>query len=203
VAKTPSTPATPASAGGTKATGSSISNGAANDLAAGKGHATPTRKEKEAARKRPLVSNDRTEARRQSRVELQAQRERARIGMANGEERYLQVRDRGPQKRYIRDYVDARINVGEALIPLMFLVIVLQLASPALQAIGLIALWAFVLVGIADAIVLGFLVKRKLAAKFGADRVERGIRFYAAMRGLQMRVLRLPKPQVKRGKFPV
>ncbi|MCU1443346.1 MAG: Membrane protein, partial [Cryobacterium sp.] len=28
------------------------------------------------------------------------------------------------------------------------------------------------------------------------------VRWYAAMRALQLRVMRLPKPQVKRGQFP-
>ena len=42
---------------------------------------------------------------------------------------------------------------------------------------------------------------KKLAAKFGADKVEK-VRWYAAMRALQLRPLRLPKPQVKRGQYP-
>ncbi len=168
----------------------------------GKGHATPTRREKELARKQPLVSSDRTAARRVARTQMQAERERARIGMAAGEEKYLPMRDRGPQKRYVRDYVDARFSVGELLIPLMFGVIILTFfPQPEVQAIGIAALWAFFLVAIADVVILGFIVRRKLAAKFGADRVEK-VRWYAAMRALQLRLMRLPKPQVKRGQFP-
>jgi hypothetical protein len=34
--------------------------------------------------------------------------------------------------------------------------------------------------------------------KYG-DKVEKGLRWYAAMRSIQMRGMRLPKPQVKRG----
>ena len=168
----------------------------------GKGHATPTRREKELARKQPLVSSDRTAARRVARTQMQAERERARIGMAAGEEKYLPVRDRGPQKRYVRDYVDARFSVGELLIPLMFVVIILTFfPQPEVQAIGIAALWVFFLVAIADVVILGFTVRRKLTAKFGADRVEK-VRWYAAMRALQLRLMRLPKPQVKRGQFP-
>lgn len=169
----------------------------------GKGHATPTRKEKEAARKQPLVSSDRAAARRQARTQLQTQREKARIGMANGEEKYLPARDRGPQKRFVRDYIDARFNVGELLIPLMFAVIILTFfPQPEVQTIGIIALWASFLVAISDCVIVGFILNRKLAAKFGVGKVER-IRWYAAMRALQLRVMRLPKPQVKRGAFPV
>jgi len=169
----------------------------------GKGHATPTRKEKEAARKQPLVSGDRAAARRKAREQAQVQREKARVGMAAGDEKYLPARDRGPQKKFVRDYVDARFSVGEIMIPLMFLVIILTFfPQPEVQFIGIAALWGFFLIAVADCIVLGFLVTRKLAAKYGADRVEK-VRWYAAMRALQLRIMRLPKPQVKRGQFPV
>ena len=156
----------------------------------------------EAARRRPLVPNDRREAAKQARAKQAEARERARIGMAAGEDRYLPMRDRGPQKKYVRDYVDARFSIGEVLIPVMFAVILLTFfPSPEVQTIGILALWAFFIVAIVDVVILGFLVTRKLKAKFGEDKVER-VRWYAAMRALQLRPLRLPKPQVKRGKYP-
>ena len=171
-------------------------------LKAGKGAPTPSRAQQEAARKRPLVPNDRKEAAKQARAKAAESRERARVGMAVGDERYLPMRDRGPQKKYVRDYVDARFSVGEVLIPVMFAVILLTfIPDPGVQSIGILALWAFFLVAVADVVVLGFLLNRRLAAKFGADKVER-VRWYAAMRALQLRPLRLPKPQVKRGKYP-
>ena len=173
-----------------------------DSISSGKGRPTPTRKEKEAARKRPLVSSDRAAARKQAREQMQAQRDRARIGMAAGEEKYLPIRDRGPQKRFVRDFVDARFSIGELMIPLMFAVIILTFfPSPDVQMIGIIALWGFFALAIADCVVLGFQVTRKLAAKFGASKVEK-VRFYAAMRALQLRPMRLPKPQVKRGQYP-
>ena len=188
MAKTPPTPATSADT--------------TIESAAGKGRPTPTRREKEEARKRPLVSNDRAEARRRARADAQAQRDRARAGLAAGDERYLPMRDRGPQKRFVRDYVDARFSFGELLIPVMFLVIILTfIPTEAVQIFSIAALWAFFIVAIADVLLLGFLVRRKLKAKFGEDRVEK-VRWYAAMRALQMRPMRLPKPQVKRGQFP-
>lgn len=171
-------------------------------LKAGKGAPTPSRAQQEAARKRPLVPNDRKEAAKQARAKAAESRERARVGMAVGDERYLPMRDRGPQKKYVRDYVDARFSVGEVLIPVMFAVILLTFIPNAeVQSIGILALWAFFLIAIVDVVVLGFLLNRKLAARFGADKVER-VRWYAAMRALQLRPLRLPKPQVKRGKYP-
>jgi hypothetical protein len=170
----------------------------ANNPVAPKGHATPTRKEREAARKRPLVGARTPEARALSKDQQRAQRERARVGMANGEEKYLPIRDRGPQKKFIRDIVDSRWGFAELTIPLLFLLVVVGYFDVGLAAYINYGLWALVLLVVVDLIVLHFRIRRMLAAKFGADRVEkRG--FYHATRAIQLRVMRLPKPQVKRG----
>lgn len=172
-------------------------------LKQGKGAPTPSRRQQEAARKRPLVPTDRKEAARVARQKQAEAREKARIGMAAGDDRYLTARDRGPQRRYVRDYVDARFSIGEFLIPVMLIVIILTfLPWPEMQVYGLFALWGFFLIAVIDCVALGFLVRRRIGAKFGATKVERGLRWYAAMRALQLRVMRLPKPQVKRGQFP-
>jgi hypothetical protein len=174
-----------------------------DSVSGGKGRPTPTRKEREAANLRPLVGTDRRAASKESRAKMAEAREKARIGMAAGEEKFLPVRDKGPQRRFIRDYVDARFSVGEILIPVMFLVIILTFVKNEwAQLIGILGLWAFFLVAVVDAVILGLLVNKKLAAKFGADKVQSGNRWYAAMRGMQLRMMRLPKPQVKRGQFP-
>jgi len=168
----------------------------------GKGAPTPTRAEREAANKRPLVPNDRKEASKQARLQAADAREKARIGMAMGDEKYLPARDRGPQKKYVRDYVDALFSVGEVLMPVLFTVIVLTfIPSAQIQAASIVLLWAFFLIAVVDVVILGFVLQRKLAAKFGADKVEK-VRWYAAMRALQLRALRLPKPQVKRRQYP-
>ena len=148
------------------------------------------------------MPNDRKEAARQARQQAAESRERARVGMAAGVERYLPMRDRGPQKKYVRDYVDARFSIGEVLIPVMFLVIILTfIPSYEVQTIGIFALWGFFLVSVVDVVILGVVLRRRLAAKFGAEKVEK-VRWYAAMRALQLRPLRLPKPMVKRGQYP-
>ncbi|MBX3195945.1 MAG: DUF3043 domain-containing protein [Microbacteriaceae bacterium] len=171
------------------------------DSPAGKGHRTPTRKEQEAARKRPLVPSDRRLAAKQSRAQIAEQRERARVGMAAGEERFLPVRDKGPQKRYVRDYIDARFSLGEALLPLL-LVTILSYFFESIAPYVLIGVWAIIAVLLVEGFVVGGILHRKLEAKFGAGKVERGVRWYAFMRMIQLRALRLPKPQVKRGQFP-
>ena len=174
-----------------------------DSISQGKGRPTPTRKEKEAARKRPLVSSDRTQARKDSRAVMQTEREKQRIGMANGVEKYLPMRDRGVQRRYVRDYIDARTSIGEFLIPVMVIVLIATvLPQPEVQVGAFGLLWFFFIAAVIDCIVVGFIIRRKLGAKFGAGKVETGLRWYAAMRMLQLRVMRLPKPQVKRRQYP-
>lgn len=167
----------------------------------GKGHATPSRKEREAANKRPLVPNDRKEAARMERARANEERNKARIGLAAGDERYLPMRDRGPQKKYARDFVDARYNVGELMVPFMFLVIIMTfIPSLPVQESSFLVLWAFFFIAFTDVMILGVQLRKRVTAKFGS--VDKGVRWYAGMRSLQMRPLRLPKPQVKRRQYP-
>ncbi|WP_309103706.1 DUF3043 domain-containing protein [Microbacterium sp.] len=171
--------------------------------AVGKGRATPTRAEREAARRRPLVANTK-EAKAAARAELNERRARAQAGMAAGDERYLPVRDKGPQRRWVRDYVDAGWHPAEFVMAVMVLVILASLA-PANLAIAYwayLVMMAYLLIAVGGMILLGLRVKRKAAAKFGKERMEKGLGWYAAMRALQMRFMRLPKPQVKRGQYP-
>lgn len=129
-------------------------------------------------------------------------RERARLGMMQGDERYLTARDRGPQRRFVRDYVDARISIGEFLISAMLVILLMTFLPAQWQIASMLAIWGYLGLSVIDAIFLGMTLKRKLSAKFGADKVQSGFRWYAAMRAFQFRLLRMPKPQVKRFQFP-
>lgn len=167
----------------------------------GKGHATPSRKEREAANKRPLVPSDRKEAARMERARANEERNKARIGLAAGDERYLPLRDRGPQKKFARDFVDARYNVGELMVPFMFLVIIMTfIPSLPIQESSFLVLWAFFFIALTDVLILGVQLRKRITKKFGS--VDKGVRWYAGMRSLQMRPLRLPKPQVGRRQYP-
>ena len=86
---------------------------------------------------------------------------------------------------------------------LMVIVILVSLVpNPTFSFYAFIGLWCFIIVAVLDMILLGARVKRKAAAKFGKERLEKGLGWYAGMRSLQMRFMRLPKPQVKRGQRP-
>lgn len=169
----------------------------------GKNRPTPSRAEQEAARKRPLVP-DTKEARARAKADLAAQREKARVGMAAGDDKYLPVRDKGPQRKFVRDLVDAGWHAGELLMPLMLLVIFLITVVPnqAIAAYAFAGLWLFIVLTVGDMIVTSARIKKLARATFG-DRTEKGLGWYGAMRTIQMRFMRLPKPQVRRGGRPV
>ena len=128
-------------------------------------------------------------------------RDRARVRLANGEEKYLPARDRGAQKRFIRDYVDGRWGFAELTIPILGLFVLIGLVLPGLANYVNYGLWALIVLIVIDVVVLYFTLKRALAAKFGADRVEK-LGLYHATRSIQLRPMRLPKAQVKRGTRP-
>lgn len=166
----------------------------------GKGRATPSRKQQEAANLRPLVGNKSPEAKKADKAKLREERNKARAGMANGEEKYLGVRDRGPQRKFVRDYVDSKFSLGEMVMPALMLVILISaIDSHIVQLATLLTMWTLFLGVAVNGWLLGRGAVKALEAKYGASKVESGIKWYAAMRSVQMRPMRLPKPQVKRG----
>ncbi len=168
--------------------------------AAGKGRPTPSRKEREAANRRPLVGDRTKEGRKAAAAAASAKRNEARLGLLSGEERYLGPRDRGPQKRFARDFVDSRYTVGELVLPIVVLSLIFTtINNYALQIGVLVVMWTLFLGIFVNAWWLSRKVNKALAEKYGANKVERGLTMYVAMRSIQMRPMRLPKPQVKRG----
>jgi hypothetical protein len=168
------------------------------DPQAPKGRPTPKRSEAQQQRRKAVTApTDRKSATRQARgarrVDLAKQRE----ALAGGDERYLPARDRGPVRKYTRDYVDSRYRVAEFFLPLAVLILVASLVA-SLQDLSLL-LWLIVIVLIVvDSVITGISLKRQLASRFAGENTK-GAMAYGLMRTLQMRRLRLPKPQVKRG----
>ncbi|WP_417220315.1 DUF3043 domain-containing protein [Arthrobacter sp.] len=166
----------------------------------GKGAPTPRRNSQQAQNKRPLVPTDRKLAKAQAREQRMAAQERMRLANETGDERYLAARDKGPQKRFARDFVDSRWMVGEFLmiVILVFLVVAFTMTNNLqVQAYITMGLWIVLGLVIVDTFIMTRQLKKRLVAKFGSQ--DRGVLWYASMRGLQFRRLRLPKPQVARG----
>ncbi len=166
----------------------------------GKGRPTPSRKEAQAAAKA------RAKPPRTRRGQVAAQRsikgessQRVRQGMRNGEEKYLLARDKGPVRRFIRDFVDSRFSFIELIIPLLVVTMVLGYSgNSTLASFGNAILFGSILLVIVDMVMLRFRLRRQLGVRFPDESVK-GTTYYAVTRAMQMKFMRLPKPQVKIG----
>ncbi len=177
-----------------------------------KNRPTPRRREAEAARRKPLVPTDRKAAAKAEKDQNRLQRARQREALVTGQESLLPARDRGPQKRFVRDVVDARWNIGEWYLLLALVAVALVLVPSMIgmdpmevaqvQLVSTLVLWGTVLLCGADAYLLSRLLRRKLPERFGEDVVPRGVVSYGILRSFQIRKWRLPKPQVDRGEKP-
>ena len=164
----------------------------------GKGRPTPKRKEAESKRKvsslAPIVTKDQKRA---SKVQARANRVAQREAYLRGDDAALPARDRGPARRYVRNFVDSRRSVGEFFLPILFIGLLLFSFGPLIYvAIGL--MYAVMVIAVIDGIFVGRKVRKAVEAKFPGTSTK-GLGMYAWLRSTQMRRLRAPHPQVKVG----
>ena len=166
----------------------------------GKGRPTPSRKEAQAlAKERAKVPRTRKEMLAAQRVGKSESSAKVRAGMKAGDERYLLPRDKGPVRRFIRDFVDSRVSFVELLIPLLIITMVLGYSgNQTLRGWGNAILLGTVLLVVVDMFALRIRLRRQLALRF-PDEPTKGTTYYATTRALQMKFMRLPKAQVKIG----
>jgi hypothetical protein len=169
-------------------------------VTAGKGRPTPKRSEAERRRRQPYTApKDRKEAARVSRDRQRTDRTRRMEAVRRGEEWALPPRDRGPVKALARDYVDSKRRISEYyMYGLLVLLVLLFIRAPIVQTIVPLLVLAAVLVMAIEGIFIGRRVKR-IAAERLPGQSTRGLALYSAMRALQIRRLRVPKPRVKPG----
>jgi hypothetical protein len=166
----------------------------------GKGRPTPKRKDAESKRKvsslAPVVTK---EQKRASKALARQARVAQRAAYLRGEESALPARDRGPARRYVRNFVDSRRSTGEYFLPIIFVVLVLTLIPvPAVQ-IGAVALmYAVLVLAVIDGFFLSRKIRKAVTIKF-PEASTKGLGMYAWLRSTQMRRLRAPHPQVKVG----
>lgn len=175
-----------------------------DETEAGKGRATPSRKQAEAARRQQMkVPVSRKDQAQRQRTAREAQRSKQREALRTGEEKYLPPRDQGPVRRFARDYVDRRWNVGEFVIVFLLAVLVLGFVASATgqswAAYGTTLIYPFIIVGVlVDEFRMVRGLRRELRARFDPSETS-GTTSYAVFRTMQLRRTRLPKAQLKHG----
>lgn len=155
--------------------------------AAGKGRATPTRREAELARKQRLTGvsgNVKADRRRARAADMSAAQERQHGGVV---------------KQYARDYTDQRFRVAEFFILFAVLLFVLAGIQNRTAQLASLVLWVVMLIAIViDSVFLVRGVRKGLRERYPTQDPGR-IGMYVLMRSMQFRKWRLPKARLKRG----
>ncbi len=163
-----------------------------------KNRPTPRRREQEAARRRPLVADGKA-ATAEQKERRKAERARAREGMMRGEDKYLAARDRGSERRFLRDAVDRRWNIGEVLLPIMVVILAVTLVrNPAVSMFAFFAAYGVMFFGVIDSVLLWRRTKRAYTEAYHHE-PPKGSVMYLLLRSFQMRMSRVPRPSVERG----
>jgi hypothetical protein len=171
--------------------------------AGGKGRPTPKRTEAQGRRPGPPPPppTTRKEAYRRMRETQAAGRGAARAGAQRGEEAYLAPRDRGPERRLVRNVVDARRNVASIFLAVVVLMLVAQFTpSLAVKTYSFAAWFGFFLIIIIDSFVLARRIRRAVTERFPDTKIPmRKLTWYGVSRSTMIRRWRFPKPDVAMG----
>ena len=160
----------------------------------------PAREAEAAARARAKVPRTRKEQAKAQRAARVESSQKVRPAMKTGDERYYLPRDKGPVQALLRDFVDSRFSFIELMIPLLILTMVHGLlrqpragrASATRSCSAPCCSWS------STCCCMRRRLRRELARRF-PDESPKGTTYYAVMRSLQMKFMRLPKAQVKIG----
>lgn len=183
-----------------------------------KGRPTPKRRESESrrgpvgpapmtareARARRRTNKDGTKKSRADRKSATAERRAStadrRERMMAGEEKFLPSRDRGPERRYVRNLVDSRRHLVGLFMPLALVMILSLFLNPQIQALISLIMLVMVVVMLIE----GFFLSRQIYSNVHKrypnvvdSRFSLG--WYAFVRASQLRRMRTPRPDVSVG----
>lgn len=165
-----------------------------------KGRPTPKRKDAESARRvSSLAPAHSKEEKARQKAAARAARVAQRAAYLRGDENALPLRDRGPVKRFVRNYVDSRRSIGEYFLPIIGIVLLISLVPVAVAAVmGVVLMYTVLFASVIDGIFLTRRIKREVAARFPNEPLK-GLGMYGWLRSTQMRRMRAPKPGVAVG----
>lgn len=160
-----------------------------------KGRPTPKRKDAESARKvSSLAPAHSKEEKARQKSAARAARMAQRAAYLRGDESALPLRDKGPVKKFVRNYVDSRRSIGEYFLPIIGVVLIISLIPVAAAAvIGVALMYSVLFASVIDGIFLTRRIKREVTARFPSESVK-GLGMYGWLRSTQMRRMRAPKP---------
>lgn len=176
----------------------------AEDTHDGKGKPTPKRKEQEAARKRSFIVDPKAD-RKVRQAQIRERRAKEQQALLSGDERNMPPEHKGPDRKLIRQYIDARTGLGEFLLPVAIVFVLVSLAfngDPTIGGLIVLGFYVLVLITVGETLWAQRQLKNLLIEKVGASGIRRGWRLYATARMLNIRRLRVPRPVTKRGDFP-
>jgi hypothetical protein len=113
----------------------------------------------------------------------------------------ISAREAVPEKVLMRDYIDARFNLGEFLLPSVVVILAVTLLGsywPVVTLIATMAMYLFIIGVFVD----GYLMWRgfkKVLAKRLPNASPKGLLMYGMTRSTQIRRFRSPAPRIKRG----
>lgn len=189
-----------------------------------KGRPTPTRREQEIALgvirdpnaappgkaaqqrkelKKSMSKEEWREYKRKERAESRERNKEYQARMDAGDERYLPETDRGPERRYVRDWVDSRRFFNNMVMPIaliLLVVMVIGTMAPLVANVLSIAAMVVILVFLIEGIIIGRGANKAVRAKFPETSATGfGLGMYAYSRSTQLRRWRTPKPRVELG----
>lgn len=165
-----------------------------------KNRPTPKRKVAEASRKvNALAPATTKEGKKQQKELARAARAEARLAYMRGEEKALPARDRGPAKRWVRNYIDSRRTIGEYFMPLIFAVLILTvIPNKFVQLFAILLMYLVMLYTFVSGFFMTRKIRKEVEARF-PNEPSKGVGMYGFLRSTQMRRMRAPAPQVNRG----
>lgn len=169
----------------------------------GKGRPTPRRSEAQGRRPGPPPPppTTRKEAYKRMREQQALRRAEARQGISRGDADYLPARDRGPERKLVRDLVDSRRNVGSFFLAIAGVALIgTFVPSMAVKSYTSFLLLGFFLLLIMDSVVLGRKIKSTVQSRFpDGQHKMKGLVWYGISRSTMIRHWRFPKPEVPLG----
>lgn len=164
--------------------------------------APATPKEARARRKElknSMSKSEYKEMKQRERDEEARVRRKANERMMAGDENFMMDRDKGPEKRFVRDWVDSHRYIMNFFLPMTFVVIVIMLLgmrNPTFANLSSIVMVAVFVIMIAEGLWLGRKINRMVNERYPSNPHSKfSLGMYAFTRATMIRRMRTPAPQ--------